>query len=265
MRPYTETAAVDLPGGLPQSGGPPLTSVALRPLTGWEEEWLAHHPDAPAALAVSVLLDACIVEPAHVANRLLAGDRDYLILQLRRLTLGERVQAVLECPRCGAKMDIDFQAADVPVERRPQTGSVYTLALGPDRAIRFRLPNGADQEAVARLGTTEAVETLLERCVLEGAPLAPAERDAVIAAMEEHAPLVELELDLTCPECSHSAVVPFDTTAFFLREMTGRRQYLLREVHSLALHYHWSEAEILSMVQSRRRAYLELLSDATRP
>jgi hypothetical protein len=33
-------------------------------------------------------------------------------------------------------------------------------------------------------------------------------------------------------------------------------------VHLLALHYHWSEAEILGMTQQKRRLYLDLLSDA---
>lgn len=268
MRAYTETAAVELPGGLPLEGAPPITSVELRPLSGWEEEWLAGHSGAPPALAVSALLNACIVSPDEhpgLARRLVAGDRDYLMLELRRLTLGDRVQAVLGCPACGSKVDVDFPTGDVPVERRPQGGSGYTLDLGTGRVITFRLPNGADQESVARMETSKAVETLFNRCVSADPPLSPEERDAVIAAMEERAPAVDLELDLTCPECGHAWAAPFDTTSFFIRELTARRQYLLREVHSLAIHYHWSEAEIMSMPRARRRAYLEMLSEATRP
>ena len=130
--------------------------------------------------------------------------------------------------------------------------------------ITFRLPNGTDQEFVATSTVPSAVNALLDRCIPEAGGLSAEERDTVIAAMEDVAPRVDLELDLTCPECGHRAVVPFDTTSFFLQEMTGRRQQLLREVHSLAIHYHWSEAEILGMVRSRRRTYLELLSDAMR-
>ena len=52
--------------------------------------------------------------------------------------------------------------------------------------VRYRLPNGADQEAVADLSTSEAVEVLLARCVIDdgGTPLTVAEREAVIAEME---------------------------------------------------------------------------------
>jgi hypothetical protein len=59
-------------------------------------------------------------------------------------------------------------------------------------------------------------------------------------------------------------LAPFDTTAFFLSEMRINGEQLLREVHSLAFYYHWSEAEIMSLRRDRRRAYLSLLSDALR-
>lgn len=34
----------------------------------------------------------------------------------------------------------------------------------------------------------------------------------------------------------------------------------MEEVHVLALHYHWSEAEILSLPSSKRARYLALLA-----
>lgn len=37
---------------------------------------------------------------------------------------------------------------------------------------------------------------------------------------------------------------------------------LLTEVHALALHYHWSERDILALPRARRRRYLALLADA---
>ncbi len=82
--------------------------------------------------------------------------------------------------------------------------------------------------------------------------------------MERLAPQLDLELDLTCPECGHAFVVPFDVTMFFFAELRTESRHLLREVHALALSYHWSEAEILGLVRPRRRAYLDLLSDALR-
>ena len=107
----------------------------------------------------------------------------------------------------------------------------------------------------------------MERCLVDdgGVPLSPQDRSDVTDAMDLLAPQVDLELDLTCPECAHAFVVPFDTTVFFLDEMRSSGSRLLREAHLLAFYYHWSEAEILSLRRDRRQAYLALLSDALRP
>jgi hypothetical protein len=262
--------SVVLPGGLVAEGGL-LSAAELRPLTGREEEWLAAHPGTPSARAVTWLLGACLLRldgaetTPELVRRLLVGDRDYLMLQLRRLTLGDRVSAVIDCPACGAKMDVDFNAEDVPVERRPQTAAVYTLDLD-GRAIRFRLPTGGDQEAALGLEPASAADALLARCLLEdGMPLTAGERAAVVETMDRLAPQIDLELDLKCPACTQVFVAPFDTTAFFLHEMRINGRQLLREVHFLAFYYHWSEADILSLRRDRRRAYLALLRDALRP
>lgn len=265
-----------LPGGLVVDEGRRIGQAALRPLTGREEEWLARHPGTPSALAVTRLLSNCLVWlgdakiTGDLVRQLLVGDRDYLMLQLRRLTLGDEFQAVFACPACSAKMDVNFRTSEVPVESRPQTARSYTLKLPEPqpsgRTVRFRLPTGGDQEALLGTDPEVAVETLMDRCLLDdgGLPLSPEERQTVTEAMERMAPQVGLELDLTCPECTRAFVAPFDTTAFFFDEMRINAGRLLREVHALAFYYHWSEAAILRLRRDRRRAYLSLLSDTLR-
>ena len=263
---------IQLPGGLLRDNERRLEGAELRHLSGREEEWLAANRKIPSAVAVTHLLANCLERlgddrpTADLVRQLLVGDREYLMLQLRRLTLGERFQAIFHCPRCNAAMDVDFETADIPVERRPQASAVYTMELdAPPGTVRFRLPCGADQEAVLGLAAAEAEKLMLDRCLFGGGEsLTAAQREAVIAEMERLAPRVDLELDLVCPECGHDFVAPFDTTSFFLSEMTARSGDLLREVHSLAFYYHWSESDILSLRRDRRRAYLALLSDALR-
>lgn len=264
------TRAVSLPGGIVAPDGVVLRDLELRPLTGADEEWLAGSIGVPAAYAVSGLLASCIVSAdgraaGEVAGALLVGDRDYLMLELRRMTLGERLQAVVTCPACAKPMDIELGAAEVPVERPVAVAAEYEVECG-GRAVRFRLPTGSDQEAVAAMPLEAAVDALLARCMVSdgGRALSAEEREAVIAAMETAAPRVEVDLDLTCPECSESFVMPFDTSAFFLDEMRMRSDLLLREIHALAFYYHWTEGEILRLTRGRRRAYLSLLSDAVR-
>jgi hypothetical protein len=262
-----------LPGGLILDDDRRLTRVELRPLTGFEEEWIAGHPDAPSAEIATHLLSACVVRlddattSRDLVQRLLVGDRDYVILQLRRITLGDRIQAVFACPACGAKLDVTFSTDAIPVERRPQEVGVYDLSLdcteGCPRTVRFRLPRGADQECVASLDADTAVRVLLERCVQDdgGTPLSDRERDAVIAAMDQLAPKVEVELELACTECAHCFVESFDTSAFFFGEMRMGGEQFVREIHWLALYYHWSEEQILALTRARRRKYLSILAD----
>jgi hypothetical protein len=250
-----------------------LDRAEIRPLSGHEEEWLARHRGMPSALVVTRLLERCLlgIDDAPVTGDLvrclLVGDRDYLILALRRITLGDRFHGVLPCPACEARMDVTFSAEDVPVEARPQTATSYPLELGsgegPPRLIRFRLPTGGDQELVLGLDGGAAVEALLRRCLLDdgGAALGDTEREAVMEAMDRLAPQVHLELDLTCPECGHAFLAPFDVTTFFLHEMAINAAQLLRETHVLALAYHWREADILGLARDRRRAYLDLLRE----
>lgn len=262
---------VTLPGGLVLEADHPLHTAELRPLTGREEDWLVHHPSVPSATAITCLLSSCLlrldaVTPTReLVGQLLVGDRDYLILQLRRLTLGDEFRAVVLCPECHARMDVTFHAEDVPVETRRQTAPHYSCELpsrgGRKRAIRYRLPTGSDQEAVLNLDPSVAVDALFERCLIDPVRLTRKEREIVIHAMEKQAPAVELELSLQCPICSQVFLAPFDTTAFFLQEIRSEARHLLREFHTLAFHYHWSEAEILRLERSRRRTYLSLVSD----
>jgi hypothetical protein len=269
------SVAVTLPGGLATEEGQWLRRAELRPLTGQEEDWLIRNPSAPSAVAVTKLLANCLVSldrrpvTSLIAGQLLVGDRDFLMLQLRRLTLGDDFSAVVTCTACGDKMDVIFKADDVPLEGPPNVTRSFQLpltTLGRQRTLRFRLPTGADQEAVLGLSAGDAGEALLQRCLLDdgGVGLSEEEERQLSQAIEQNAPRIELELDLTCPSCGEQFVLPFDTTTFFLQELRGNDRNLLREFHSLAFHYHWSQTEILGLDRERRRAYLSLLAEELR-
>lgn len=267
-----------LPGGLlfneSFSGCSRFESIAIHPLTGREEDWLANSREVPPALLASRLIDACVVSvdgeqpPPRLARRLLSGDRDYLILQIRRLSLGDDIRAVVTCPECDKDMDVNFNADEIGVDGQPQYRYSYTLELEarddlPSTSVEFRLPIGADQEAIARLSPAEAATGLFSRCLLNdgGYALTELEIDRVISMMGSVAPAINLELDLVCPDCGHKFVFPFDTSSYFFEEMRAGGRQLLHEVHSLAFYYHWTESEILSLVRERRRSYLALLRE----
>ena len=264
---------VSLPGGLVLGDSERLAEAELRAMTGYDEEWLAENAGLPSAVLTTGLLNNCVqrvgdrAATPELLGRLLVADRDYLMAQLRRLTMGDLIQAVVHCPACQHPMDLRFHADDLPVKSRPQQTPSYTVVVGAaSKAVRFRLPTGTDQESVSALDAAAAVDLLFERCVLEveAAPLSESERAEVIAEMERVAPQLEIEMELSCPECSHHFLTPFDVPAYFVQEMRIESEQLLREVHLLAFYYHWSEPEILGLTRHRRRAYLDLLADMLR-
>jgi hypothetical protein len=247
----------------------------------------------PPAQRTTALLARCLTRlgpltPTQEAQRLTpdavrdltVGDREALLLHLRRLTLGNRLQCVLSCPdaACGERMDLDLRVSELllPPYPHPQPWHETTVREnGTYYRVRFRLPTGADQEAVASLARHDAqaaADLLLRRCVdsvsaeddidqgAEDWPPAVARR--LPAIMADLDPQAALMLNLTCPVCGYAFSVLFDTAAYFFQEISGRLDQLYREVHLLAFYYHWSEAEIMGMTTRKRQRYLDLLTEA---
>jgi hypothetical protein len=280
--------AVVLPGGFPDARGW-QRAATLRPVSGADEAYLADLPPGPPAAQTTALLARCLgrlgsreaVTPADV-RALTVGDREALLLQLRRQTFGDRLACVLTCPSevCGEKMDLDLSIGDLLLPPYAWTGQVHEISLpggedGGSYRVRFRLPTGADQEAAAALARTNAeaaVALVLRRCVErvldgDGREVPVTELPASIvaglaAAMAERDPQAETILELTCPACETAFTAPFDAADYLHRELRDHGRAVYREVHQLALAYHWSETEILAMTRQRRRLYLGLLAEA---
>lgn len=284
---HTEVVEVTLPSGLEVCGQWRRTAW-LRPLNGRDEAFLAEEGRhlAPAQRTTSLLartlesLGGSQPVTRQQVNSLIAGDREALVLQLRRLTLGDRIACVVTCPAdsCGEKMDLDIGVDDLLVAPYGRDTSLHEARIdGEDREylVRFRLPTGEDLEAVASIAADNletAVDGLLRNCIvtvkvngndnLPAAGIPEAVRVSMPRLMSELDPQAEIKLNLVCPGCGAAFLLLFDSADYFFRELTARREELYREVHHLAFHYHWSESEILSMTRQKRRLYLTLLADA---
>jgi hypothetical protein len=276
-------AEVTLPGGLARDGAWRRT-VWLRPWTGRDELFL--HEEArglPPAARATALLARCVwlngggeaAGPAF-ARALTAGDREALLLHLRRITLGDALACVLSCPRCGEKLDLELSVSGLLLPPYPDAAAEYAARVGRGRGacdVRFRLPNGGDLEHAAARAATDpggAAREVLARCVrsvhdargrpVDGLPpVVEAELPGRMAALD---PQAELLLDAACPRCGAAFQALLDAGEYVLQEAARACAQLFRQVHLLAFHYHWSEEAILAMAGSRRRRYLGLLADA---
>ena len=78
------------------------------------------------------------------------------------------------------------------------------------------------------------------------------------AALDEVSPWVVTEVAGSCPACGATHPVALDPYVV----MRGSASELYDEVHTLAWHYHWSEAEILALPRVRRQLYLSRVDRA---
>lgn len=282
--PAPGATRVGVPGGVwlddrPAGASPvPVREFELRPVGGADEVFLLDVADtALPSERATALLARCLPDGERIAPALTVGDREALLLHLRRLTLGETVQCVVRCPAadCGEPMDLVLGVSDLLVPAYDDVRHRHELTVhqaGVRYDMVFRLPTAADLDAAAAAAQRDpgaGAAAFLLRCVLhaaaDGVPVEmqrlPGEVvTALSTAMAEQDPQAELELELTCPSCGTEATTVFDTAAFFLGELAQRAARLLHEVHTLALHYHWSEADILRLPPSRRAQYLELVA-----
>lgn len=285
-----------LPGGLFHNGSC-IRDVVLTAPSGKVEENLADLNGGSLASAVTILLSHCIesigtitqITPEIVKN-LLVGDRDYLVLNLRQITYSDKVDAAIKCPNeeCREKFDIDFNLSDIPLKQGHVSTEIFSLQLPKGTKpktqntnncfhVEFRLPSGGDQEDLAALmnkNETEAENKLLKRCIqrIDGDAeidkylsilSKPSAKRKIEKAMAEHAPQLDLNMEITCPECEKAFILPFNISQFFIDELKINLNQLYREVHFLAFYYNWSEEEILAMPRKKRYKYLEFLNEYT--
>jgi hypothetical protein len=268
---------VAIPHGIAHQGSL-VRELRLNAVDGEDHAFLL---DSAASMTpherASALLARCLDadDPASLVASLIAGDREALLLHLRRITLGETLDCVVTCADCGERMELELRVADLLVEAYDEPQASYEVVIGsadPPSIVRFRLPTVTDLReaaASARADPEATVGHLLARCVsgTEGVAIEDAIAEMhgpIAAAMAERDPQAEIELDLTCPSCATPFSIVFDTAPYLLKELDARASALLEEVHALALHYHWSEREILAMTASRRGRYIALLADALR-
>lgn len=267
---------VTLPGGW-WADGARINQASVSPLVGTDEVALLDHIGRlPAPQLTTRILARCVADDGdtlldeEVVRGLSVGDREALLWHLRRLTLGDAVDATVSCADCDEKASIQL-SVDQLLHSPYESWAPVVGASIDEREIEFRVPTGADQERVARSRldpATGAIE-ILKACVLsiDGAPPTEADLGALVGGlssrMAELDPQAETLLETSCPSCGALVVAELDAGAFLFEEVAIRSRYLFAEIHVLASNYHWSERDILSMTADRRRTYLDLI-EATR-
>jgi hypothetical protein len=275
-----DSAQITLPHGL-WIAGHRLSAVRMRPLDSDDDKFLlASTSNAPLRRA-NGLLSRCVLfpeqQPVPSIDALVIGDREALLLHLHRMTFGDEIQANFSCPSatCAETLELKLRVSELLVSPYSDTAPSYQREIGHGHVqyqVRFRLPTTGDQHEIAplaRLDADQAARQLLRRCVervlvaggeIEVSSLPEPVIDEIAALMAELDAQAVIEFTLTCPGCGFRHQVQFDAADFLLRELDQRVDRTIREVHTLALFYHWSEEAILNLPSDRRQKYLDLIA-----
>lgn len=208
-------------------------------------------------LLESLMEEGVRVNKIH-ATQIVTADRDRLLATLYTSLFGSRVQSTLSCKNCDQKFDLDFSLDELLSHYQPTPGQASESgAYECEPGISFRLPTGEDELLIDGYPREEAEMRLLERCLLKGNPVTDNEK--VQLKMAEMAPVLNMEMQAICPECSQVQQVQFDMQSFFLTRLVQDRPGLIHEIHNIATQYHWSQQEILKLPRILRKQYSSLI------
>jgi hypothetical protein len=234
----------------------------LKSLTGADEM----AADAgPLALLDRLLVAGSQAIASGEAARLSVADRDRLLAAIHREVFGDRIEADAPCQGCNRLFAIAFSLTALVDGQKPQP---LAGVDGPDGAghyrlgqVTFRLPTSEDLDAAIGLPAPQRGATLLARCIVEGAE--SAREDEIEAAMAALGPILDTDLDTTCPHCATAQRVRFAIDRYLLRCLANERRFLLQETHRIARAYGWSHAAIMALPRRDRQQYVRLI-DAER-
>lgn len=193
------------------------------------------------------------------ADQIVTTDRDQLLAQMYLDIFGPNIESTMHCTSCKEPFDIDFSLPDLmaftSTQHQPEGAILLednTYQLG--EKCRFRLPTGADELSLQGVPPEQAEAHLLERCLLQGS----LEKYGVKVqeAMATIAPMLQMEIQVQCPECRQEQSLRFDVQSFLLERLLANQKIVSWEVHQLASHYHWSHEEILNIPRRLRKMYL---------
>jgi hypothetical protein len=178
--PITEqpTGHVRLAGGLAPLTDEDVTyDVEVQELNGEHEERIARARRSPSITRfISTLLECGVTRiggekaTPDLLRKMLTGDREQLLLEIRRATYGDEMEFEgLICPNCGDSLDINFTLDEIPIKRLASSSDRhFEIALRKGAKALVHLPTGEDQEyALADVDLTDAERNtlILQKCV----------------------------------------------------------------------------------------------------
>jgi len=265
-----------LPGGI-LSEGLINQAFSFKPVTGLlelslsDKSFHANSHSARVSMVLSEAMESLGGEPVNLdkVKSLCVGDRQFLMRQLAVHIDDSLLWLTVQCYACSELFDFSFRHSELPVKPAGKNFPELVLQTKLGR-LKVRVPTGLDQEIIAQADDDQQSLQQLLDCLVT--PLSdyrqgnqypgkhyPAEIVVQVEqAIEDMSPEIVTEVQAQCPFCQADNKIPVSPYNCLERPVGE----LFKEIHALALHYHWSEQDILALPRSRRLTYLGLIDQS---
>lgn len=240
-QPLLGDTVVDLPGGIITEQGV-VTKVSVRELNGYDEEELARSDVKQPIDYLTKLLKLGLKEiggkkpSEQTLNQLLIGDRNAIIIGIRRATFGNEMEMPgLKCPECLKDFDViigldefEMKKLDDPVADRS-----FEVKLQKGKAKLRLATHGDVVEMIAKSSKpVEQNNVMLLNCIvdLNSTPLAMSsvdpeevirqlgmrDRQVMLDELDKRQPGPDmLGVKITCPNCDYEDRIGLDLIGMF--------------------------------------------------
>jgi hypothetical protein len=227
--------SVILPGGLLDPLKGVINTAEVRELNGADEEAVAKVNDIPKSLMVILERGTVKIgdEPAKKddLDSLLAGDRETLLLAIRKVTFGNEIKlGPGNCPSCGEEQIFDINLdKDVPMKELEDNERSFTVKCRVGD-VEVSLPDGGTQKDLVNSNNKTAAELdtiLLKGCInsINGMPLMSVQqvrelsvkdRRDILNAISTRNPGPQLnEIKKNCKACGSEVPLPLTLADLF--------------------------------------------------
>lgn len=233
---YPSDNVVTLPAGFIDPDGGVITTVEVRELNGRDEEYISK------ATTVGRVLNAVLSRGAvkvgelpvteDVLNKMLAGDRETVLLGIHRATFGNPLEVNGYCQTCeepkAVSIDL-FEDIEIRTLKDPIADRTFKVK-GRDHEYTVSLPDGAAQKelqanidkSLAELSTILLQHTVTEidgeivfsKSAVQNMGLVDRRTVSEQIALRNPGPVFK-DIEADCPDCGKEVVVPISLGSLF--------------------------------------------------
>ena len=185
-----QSSEVVMTSGFPNNGSC-IKHVKLRHLTGYDEQFMfdTHNSvnEVPTFVRTIELLkrivtfdgvdgksltDNTTVDTETILENMRIGDRNALLLTIRKLVIGDKIQCTVTCPNCKEGMSFEISTGSLLKRQIPVTEIEYTVNI-ESFTVKIRPVTGLDERAILQQNScspSKRLEQLVRTCIISSDP-----------------------------------------------------------------------------------------------